>query len=80
MHQPLIHLADRLAFAIEEPLGFIDEPPVLVEPDLARARRRAAFDLMQQARTCAALVDAVRAGSEQERPLQHIDGTIDGTR
>ena len=76
----MIHLANRLALAVEEALGFVDEEPIVVEPDLAGARRRAAFDLIEQAGARAALIDAIGTGSEQERPLQHIDGTTDGAR
>ena len=78
LHQALVHLAHVLAFAAQEAHGLADQHVVVLEADLARARRRAALDLMQQARARAALEYGVRARSQQERPLQHVDGAVDG--
>ena len=77
LHQALIHLAHVLALAAQEAHGLPDQRVVLVEADLAGARRRAALDLMQQARPRAALEHGVRARPQQERPLQHVDGAVD---
>ena len=54
-----------------------DEAIVVVERDLARARRRAALDLIKQARPRAACVDGVRAGADQKRLLQRVDRAAD---
>src|SRR5687767_14457259 len=70
----------RLYLAIgagKERLRLADQLAVVVEADLARARRRAALDLVEEARPRAALVDGVRAGADQERLLQRIHGAAD---
>ena len=78
----LLHLAGqlvahRLALAGEEGVGLAHQLGVSGEIDLLGAGRRAALDLMQQARPRAALEKAVRAGAQQERALQRRDGAVD---
>src|SRR5690606_36929703 len=74
LHEVAIHAAHVLALAAQEADGLVDELAVIIERDLAGARGRTALDLMQQARARAAFVDAIGAGAQQERALQHVDG------
>ena len=78
LHQPLVHLPHVLAFAAQEARRLLDQRAVVLEADLAGAGRRAALDLVEQAGPRAALEHGVRAGAQQERPLQHVDGAVDG--
>ena len=77
LHQPLVHLPGILALALEEARRLLDQPAVVLEADLAGAGRRAALDLIEQAGPRAALEHGIRAGAQQERPLQHVDGAVD---
>ena len=77
----LLHLDGELllhgaALAGEERGRFAHEFRIFGELDLARARRRAALDLVQQARPRAAFEEAVGAGAQQERALQRGDGAV----
>ena len=50
---------------------------IAVEVDLAGAGRRAALDLIEQARPRARLEETVRAGAQEKGALQRIDGAVD---
>ena len=52
----------------------VDQLGVVVERNLAGARRRAALDLVEQAWPGAIGVKAVRAGAQEKRPLQRVEG------
>ena len=71
-------ILDRLAAAGEEGDGLAHQHRILREVDLVGARRRAALDLMQQARPGAALEERVAARAQQERALQRVDRAVDG--
>ena len=78
----LLHLAgqlvlDRLAPAGQERVGFAHQHCVILKIDLGSARRRAALDLVQQARPGPALEKRIAAGAQQERALQRVDGAVD---
>ena len=78
LHEALIHLPRVLALAAQEAHRLLDQRIVVLEADLAGAGRRAALDLIEQAGTRAALEHGIRAGAQQEGPLQHVDGAVDG--
>src|SRR6185437_4476805 len=61
----------------EEFVGLAHQLGVAGKIDLARARRRAALDLVEQARPRAALEKRIRARAQQERALQRVDGAVD---
>ena len=69
--------ADGEAAARQEILGLFHQPGVVVEPDLAGARARAALDLIEQAGAGAVLVITVRAGAQQKRALERVHGAED---
>ena len=69
VHQALIHIADSLTVAAHAPHGLIDQLVVVWKRDFAGAGRRAAFDLMEQARPCAVFIIAIGAGAELKRAL-----------
>src|SRR6185312_7689207 len=77
VHRPGQFLLHRLAVAGEEFVGLAYQLRIAGKIDLARARRRAALDLMEQARPRAALEERVRARAQKERALQRIDRAID---
>ena len=58
----------------EKVLRLVHQRVVVVRRDLARARARAALDLVEQARPRPALEHRIRAGSQQEGALQCVDG------
>ena len=66
-----------LALAGQEIAGFVDQLGIVLGADLAGARARAALDLVEQARPRAAFEHRVRAGAQQERALQRVDGAAD---
>ena len=74
LRQFLLH---RAAVAGEEFVGLAHELGIAGKIDLARARRRAALDLVQKARPRTALEERVRAGAQQERALQRVDRAVD---
>ena len=63
---------DRAAAAGEEIARLADELRIVVERDLAGAGRRAALDLVEQAGPGPVGVKTVRAGAQEERPLQRV--------
>ncbi len=65
---------DRAAAAGKEIARFLDQLGVVVERNLAGARRRAALDLVEQARPGSIGVKTVRAGAQEKRPLQRVEG------
>ena len=78
----LIHLRrhflfHRLAAAGEEFVGLAHQFAIAGEIDLLRARRRAALDLIEQARPRARLEKQIRARAQQEGALQRVDGAVD---
>ena len=76
-HQALVHLAHALAFTLKKAHRLVHLRGIVSLTDLAGARARTSLDLEQQARSRAAVVDAVGAGPQQECALQHIDGAVD---
>ncbi len=69
--------ADRPAPAGQEIARLRDESGIVVEPDLAGAGARASLDLVEEAGPGAVRVEAVRAGAQEERPLQRVHRTED---
>ena len=65
---------DRAAAAGEEIARLLDQLGIFVERNLSRARRRAALDLVEQARPGSIGVKTVRAGAQEKRPLQRVEG------
>ena len=65
---------DRAAAAGKEIARFRHQVRVVVERDLAGARRRAALDLVEQARPGSIGVKTVRAGAQEKRALQRVEG------
>ncbi|MNI26158.1 hypothetical protein D3C73_798450 [compost metagenome] len=68
---------DGARLAAQEGLGLVDQFAVVLQRDQAGARGRAALDLMQHAGAGAGLVDAVRAGPQQEGLLQGVQRVVD---
>ncbi len=69
-----------LGLAGEELAGLIDELVVVGDRDFAGAGAGAALDLVEHAGPGAGLVEAVRAGAEEEGALQRGDGALDRQR
>ena len=67
-------ILDRAAAAGEEIARFLDQLGVVVERNLAGARRRTALDLVEQAGPGPVGVKTVRAGAQEKRPLQRVQG------
>ncbi|MNE10460.1 hypothetical protein D3C80_1031760 [compost metagenome] len=68
---------DGPRLAAQEGLGLVHQLAVVLQADQAGAGRRAALDLMQHAGPGAGLVDAVRAGPQQEGLLQGVQRVVD---
>ena len=66
---------DRAAAAGEEIARFAHQFRVVVKRDFAGARRRAALDLVEQAGPGAVGVKTVRAGAQEKRPLERVQGS-----
>src|SRR5690606_29095042 len=64
----------------EEQNRIIDQPAVVVLPDQPHAGGAATLDLMQEARACASLEDAVGAAAQQEGLLQLVERAVDAAR
>ncbi len=77
LHRPLHLGAHGLALAGQERFRLLDERAVIAVRNHPCARRRAALDLVEEAGAGAALVERVRAGAEQERALERVDGAAD---
>ena len=65
---------DRAAAAGQEIARFRHQLRIVVERDFAGAGRRAALDLVEQARPGSIGVKTVRAGAQEKRPLQRVQG------
>ncbi len=69
---------DRPAAAGEEIARLLDQLGIVVERNLASARRGAALDLVEQARPGSMGEETVRAGAQEKRPLQRVQGAENG--
>ena len=65
---------DRAALAGEEIARLPDQLGIFAERNLARTGARAALDLVEQAGPGAVGVETVRAGAQEKRPLQRVQG------
>src|SRR6185437_9969208 len=67
----------RLAAARQERVGLTHQRRIILELDLARTRRRAALDLVEQTWPRARFEEWIAARAQQERALQRVDGAVD---
>ena len=74
LRQPVAHGA---ALAGEKVPGLLHQQAVILFRDLAGAGSRATLDLPEQAGPRAVLVIAVRAGAQEEGPLQGVQRAVD---
>ena len=78
LHHPRLEpLQHRLGLPVQESLGVVHVLPVVLRRDQVHARRRAALDLVQQARPGAIGEHGVLAGAQPEYLLQQLDRLLD---
>ena len=58
-------------------VGLAHQRRIIAKVDLLGARRRAALDLIEQARPGAAFEERIAARAQQKRALQRVDGAVD---
>src|SRR5262245_34897113 len=80
LHQEIELFLHSVRLPAEQGSRVLDELRVIAGLNLPCAWRRAALDLIQQARPGEALIVLIGPGSEQKRALKRIDGTVDGAR